>query len=264
MKLGISLNFFNGEEHLVPSLKSVRGVADHINVIVQYTSNAGNEISTEAIKQLQDAINQGLVDKVIEYKPDFRKTRQKNEMDKRRLGLREVKLQRCTHFLGMDADEFYRPKELQWAMHEIEKHNYTVSTVGSFFHIKRPIYRSRDTTNVPFIAKVNFLTAIGKGNYPAQNVDPTRIIRNIRKHHREFEVSEVAMYHMNFVRSDFSSKFRNTSTTDSTFLETVEDRILKWSIGQDFDFPGKGKFRPQLVDNEFETFDPIPTQNLGF
>ncbi len=39
MKFGVSYNVFNGEEHLINSIKSVRDSLDYINICVQYKSN---------------------------------------------------------------------------------------------------------------------------------------------------------------------------------------------------------------------------------
>jgi hypothetical protein len=256
MRLGVSYNFFNGEEHLIASLRSVRSSAAHINVIFQRISNSGNPATAEASARLQDACNQGLVDHVHLFEPDLRAARSKNELSKRRQGMKLSRIAGCSHFLCMDADEFYRHTEIEFAKRTITDNGYTITTVNSFFHLRRPIYRTLDTTNVAFICRLNLFTRIGSSRYPAQMIDPTRQISTFPRRHCFFSSDSVAMYHMNFVRHDFASKFKNSSTTDSKFLENVETEIRSWEFPNPFNFPGKQKFHMDLVENEFAAFDP--------
>lgn len=257
MRLGVAYNFFNSEEHLLASLRSVRNAADFIVIIYQTLSNAGEPWSDAARIALEDAVSSNLADKVIEYSPDLGMSRQENELQKRKLGLLQCRRARCSHFLSMDADEFYRHTELEAAKSTIQEHRLSRTTVSSFFHLKRPVYRAMDTTNVPFICAINWFTRLGVSKYPAQLVDPTRTVRTFPRRHMHFNPDNVAMYHMNFVRESFSSKLRNSSTTDRDFLNLVESRIRDWTYPQPFDFPNKKKFRLEEVENEFATYDPI-------
>jgi hypothetical protein len=43
MKLGVSFNIFDGEEMLFFSLRNLRPMVDHINVVYQTISNYGNK-----------------------------------------------------------------------------------------------------------------------------------------------------------------------------------------------------------------------------
>ena len=45
MNLGVSYNFFNGEEHLLASIKSIRDSVDFVCLVYQNISNKGNNIS---------------------------------------------------------------------------------------------------------------------------------------------------------------------------------------------------------------------------
>jgi len=209
-----------------------------------------------ATARLQEAVEMGLVDSVIEYNPNISVSRRKNEKKKRNIGFRLIKKMKCSHFMGMDADEFYRTHELEHAKKVISNGNFNLSTVKSFFHLKRPIYRALDTTNVALIAEIGWLTKVGFPYYPAENVDSTRKIFNFPIRHKFFTPNEIAMYHMNFVRGDFESKLKNTSTTDQTFLSKVQKEIENWRYGEDFVFPKKGTFSIDKVENEFNTYDP--------
>lgn len=159
----------------------------------------------------------------------------------------------------MDVDEFYREKELAFARKFILENNIKSSSVDSFFHLKSPIWRSKDTTRCAFITQLSKNTQLGVGRYPVANVDPTR--RMGRKfffplRHCHFGVDTVAMYHMNFVRKDgLQSKLANSSTTNTQFLDTIRQNIASWQPGCEFIFPGKGTFKFDRVANEFATYE---------
>lgn len=239
MQLGVAYNFFNGEEHLIASLRSVRDAVDCIVIVYQTTSNAGEPLSDAARSVLDYSLSSKLADFAIEYTPDFGVTRQKNELRKRKMGLAFCRKAGCSHFLSMDTDEFYRLAELEYAKYTILQHRLTCTTVSSFFHLKRPIYRALDTTNVPFICSINWFTQLGGSRYPAPMVDPTRIVSTFPRRHLHFDHSNVAMYHMNFVRNGFGSKMRNSSTIDNDFLTLIASRIEDWEWPEPFDFPKK-------------------------
>lgn len=256
MRLGASYNFFNGEEHLAASVESVRSSCDVINVVFQNVSNAGEPASAEAISVLQGLATSGLVDQVLDYVPDLNLARQENELSKRKLGLKNLKRRRCSHFLGMDADEFYRAPEIATAKQLIAKNGYGRTSVSSFFHIQRPVFRAKDTTNVAFICRLNLFTKLG-GAFPKDMIDPTRTVQTVPKNHHHFDREIVAMYHMNFVRRDIAAKLRNSSTVDGEFLDAVGKALINWKFGEPFRFPRKGSVDVMKVTNEFETFDPI-------
>ena len=180
MILSASYNFYNGEEHLKASLQSIRNQVDYITIVYQQQSNAGNPISDEALAILHDAKNDKLFDKLIEFSPDFNKARQENELEKRRIGLQAAFDKKCSHFFTIDADEFYREKELQFAKEYIEANRILTTSCSSFFHLKRPIYRAKDLTCCSFITKLSKEIILG-GNYYIPYVDPTRSLKYPQK-----------------------------------------------------------------------------------
>jgi hypothetical protein len=234
VKLSISYNFFNGEEHLLASILSLREGVEHISIVWQDQSNRGEPISEMAHDVLSDIRSRRLVDDVIKYVPDLKLPRQINELTKRKLGMRRARWRFCSHFFTIDADEFYRVPELQLARQVIAE--------GGF--------------NCAFITRLNLTTRLGDEDYPTPIVDPTRKMSIWRRRHRHFVASEVAMYHMNLVRTDLSQKLRNSSTTDQVFLDRVATNVAAWVPGTPFDFGPKGKFDFTQVPNEFGTFDP--------
>lgn len=256
MRLGVAYNFFNGEEHLLASLQSVRQSTTFICIVAQKFSNSGEEITADALDVLEAARNSGLVDQIIWFSPNPQLKRQKNELKKRVLGLKACRMAGCDYFLSMDADEFYRHHELEAAKEIILEEKLTQTTVLSYFHLRRPVYRSLDTTRVPFISKIGRFTKLGVRRYPSEMVDPTRTVFAFPPRHRLFSQETVAMYHMNFVRKDFNNKLRNSSTVDRSFLDSVYLAIDEWRFPNSFHFSGKGVFDLEFVANEFNTFDP--------
>lgn len=67
MNLGVSYNFFNGEEHLLASIKSIRDSVDFVCLVYQNISNKGNNISEEALDAISDLRSNKLVDNFYCY-----------------------------------------------------------------------------------------------------------------------------------------------------------------------------------------------------
>ena len=65
MITGVSYNVFNGEEHLLPSLRQMRKCVDYINLVVQRISNLGNPANRELEEAVERAQAERLVDRVI-------------------------------------------------------------------------------------------------------------------------------------------------------------------------------------------------------
>lgn len=273
MILGASYNFFNGEEHLRASVRSIRNEVDHISVVYQKVSNRGNLISEEALDALSDLQHEGLIDSLCLYEPDLFKPAVENERIKRQIGIDVARSEGMTHFLSIDADEFYRDKELRAAKDFIEKNRILNTSVYSYMHILTPNWRARDCTNVSFITKLTKRTMIRK-TYFVGSVDPTRRIVTpgplsiycsfppFWRNHYHFDDNVISMYHMNLVRKDgLRSKFNNSSTNNELFFRDLENLFCNWVPGDTFIFPGKGRLGVKFVENEFNTWTPDDMKN---
>ena len=218
MIVSASYNYFNGHEHFIASLSSIRSSVDHISVVWQSISNAGEDISIDAESALHEASELKLVDDVVHYTPNLDLPRRSmNELNKRKLGLSLAKFRSASHFLSMDADEFYRKEEFIAAKRKIEDEGWKTTSAHSFMHCQTPRWRCLDRTNVCFLCELQSDTEIGMKYFPASNVDPTRRITSHSDSHYFFKTDELAMYHMNLVREDFAQKLRNSSTENSAF-----------------------------------------------
>ncbi len=254
MKVSASYNFFNGEEHLIASLQCLRPCVEHISIIWQPVSNAGEPITLHAQQALQQAQHLGLADDVIEFQPNLARQRYENERDKRGIGLDLARKVRASHFLSIDADEFYRHHEFHAARAAIARHGFTSTSVNSFLHVKTPYWRALDVTCCCFICEITPNSSIGYSDFPHPHIDPTRKMLVDPSGHQHFEPDIIAMYHMNLVRRDLMQKLRNSSTTDTDFLKKVYDSLEKWNPGDDFHFPNKGRIELISVENEFNTY----------
>lgn len=256
MYLSASYNYFNGEEHFIASIRALRAEIDHISVVWQDVSNAGEPINEAARDMLSEASRLGFIDEIIHFSPDFRKKRRANELRKRQIGLEAARRANATHFLSLDTDEFYRADEVRLAKRLIEENGWKSTSVETFLHLRRPIYRAKDTTCCCFITRIDDHTQMGAPEFPCENVDSTRRMTATSEAHHHFEPRVVAMYHMNFVRSDLGQKLRNSSTVNKKFLRNVGRAVEQWAPGLSLALPNKGELEIIDVTNEFATFDP--------
>lgn len=90
-KFGVSYSIFDGEELLEASIKQIRGCVDYINVVYQLKSWYGDKANENLLPLLNNLKNKGLIDELIEFKPDFSLEAWQNETNKRNLGLSAAK-----------------------------------------------------------------------------------------------------------------------------------------------------------------------------
>ena len=255
MRLSASINFFNGEELLWQAVANIRPLVEHLSIVYQKVSNWGEEITPDAEKLIERLNQSGLVDDFYCYKPRVELSAAENEFEKRRIGLNLAIANQATHFLLMDADEFYLPDQFTRAKQLIEDKNIAYSCVRSYFYIHKSTYRSElpDTTNVCFIAKIDSdLTFDYHGLFPVNNVDPTRRLTYKEGKFYFFDEDEVCMHHMNFVRNNFKSKLKNTSSaTNLDFIEQAKSAIERWQYPLIFVFPNKPPYKIIKVADVF-------------
>ncbi len=260
MRAAGSYNVFNGEEHLLASLQSVRRGLDHINLVVQRRSNWDEAASDELETVLSEAKARGLCDEIIAFEPDLSAAAQENEFHKRSLGLAAALAAGATHFMTLDCDEFYEPDAFDAAKAAIRANGWETTAVATYLHIKRPIWRSRepDTTCCAFLTAVDASSALSfRGDYPVL-VDPTRRLHGERANFHMFPSDAIAMMHMNLVRKDgLASKLRNTSSAHATeFIEKVRACYRDWSFGQPLVFPNKPPLDIVAVPDMFGIDEP--------
>lgn len=196
MKLAAIYIVWDDWELLYHSIKQLRPYVDEVIVVYSEKSNSGEY--SEAV--LMDGIH------YMESEPFEDAPARTNETRKRNLGLNKAHTLDCTHFIMLDADEFYEP---------FDKTKFDGNFVcGTRLYFKHPTLFIEDHTRVPFIHKLTPSIRFQKNyHYPfsatedGPAIDPTRTM-NITE---GVEWSPVIMHHMSYVRDDINKKLRNSA-----------------------------------------------------
>eukprot|EP01120_Amphizonella_sp_Union-15-10_P002576 TRINITY_DN12891_c0_g1_i1.p1 TRINITY_DN12891_c0_g1~~TRINITY_DN12891_c0_g1_i1.p1 ORF type:complete len:337 (-),score=56.28 TRINITY_DN12891_c0_g1_i1:4-1014(-) len=265
MKLGACYNLFDCEELLETSILSIRPSVDYIVVVYQLISNFGNPCNPHLEEFLLDLVQKGLVEELVLYTPKIFEPEEKmaftskevrpeelggpvetignqflNEISKREIGRLKCAERGCTHFMTIDADEYYLTNELNYAKEKILKFDYDATACRMRIFFKEPIYEyfPYDNVNsVPLIYKISSDMDFKLAHpYPAV-LDPTRRIQNFKRFYH-FERSEIEMYHMTFVRKDITQKLKNVSNRVN--YGDITEALLKWNSWT----PEKGVLHP--------------------
>ena len=251
MKLLVSYNVYDGEELLEYSIRAIREVVDHINVVFQSTSNWGS-FNPNVKKVIQDLYNKGLIDSFIEYSPIPNISPHINEITKRQFGLWKAKELGMTHYLSMDADEFYDLEEFKKAKEIIEDNDYEATILHVVEYTRLPIYKKKALWihNVPFIYKIlpNSSFSFEKG-LGGKTVDPTRICNFDSKKIHLFDDSIIKMNHMITIRKNLFSKWANSSSRNDIEhnIPKLVDEVRNFLPNNDY----------EIVDNKWK----IPYEN---
>jgi hypothetical protein len=278
MKLGVSYNLFDGEELLEASIKSIRRQVEYINVVYQRISNNGKPYNENIENLLENLKLKGLVDNVILYTPDLTKINKGgfNEERKRFIGLMDCKNHRCTHFLSMDVDEFYRNNELFKAKDFILKNDIDCSAVSIIEYVKSPNYRLLNNYMFtpdgvdselyqfmcPFICKIpRFIVAPQRNGIAPCFVDPTRFLINKGRFYL-FPRHEISMHHMSTIRVNYEKKFENSTIAidgdvkSKERFASIQNNIIDLSFDKMHAFSDAykfmGKYPIKFVEDEFD------------
>ena len=213
IKWGVSYSVFDGEELLEPSLLSIRKSVDYINVVYQLNSWYGNPANPNLLLKIKELKNKGLIDEIIEYKPNYKKSAGYQEKQKRNLGLKYAKKASVNYFMTMDTDEFYIKEELEKAKEFILKNKITHSIIQQIPYGTRPEQRNiqlQDCCLVQFFCKINRFSKLKKNKKLPALVDPTRQL-NHKLFSKYFLLHFIKMHHMSYVRNDLNRKCQNSS-----------------------------------------------------
>lgn len=221
MKLAAIYNIFDGVELLKGSMQCLAGHVDMFILVVQKTSNFGDEF--DGFDQLDfSEFDQGTIC-IIRYEPiNFGpgyKQGAWNEIKKRQIGIDMAKSSGCTHFLCLDCDEYHQ--DFGGAVQEYLATGADGSVCPLFSYFSKPIYRTEflDNYYVPFIHKLHSWTDTGVEKYPFY-VDPTRRINT-----NDVVKLQHVMHHFTWIRKDIAMKVRNS---------TARQNILKSNLLEDY------------------------------
>ena len=260
MKLAAIYNVWDDWDLLQHSVRNISPAVDGVIIVWSRMSNYGEAGEpTTAVLWGENIITHN-------HEPDLRLSPRQNETNKRNAGLDVARKYGFTHFITMDADEFY---EVYKISQEKERFIENPSLLGlvcpSQVYFRHPTLTiGLDTTLVPFIHKLSpNLRHQYNRNYPfawdrgAIRIDPTRSF-NISQ---GVEWSSVVMHHMSWVRSDYEKKIRNSTARTNIEKSSIRDDLRLAKPGYYCQFYGKTL---ATVPNTFilPTYDVLEIQNI--
>ena len=172
----------------------------------------------------------------FKFEPDLKLSPQENERAKRNYGLQRARESGYTHFIMMDADEFYEAEPFLKEKERFKNPDLLGLVCGLKCYFKSPNLSAPDGTLVPFIHKITpQLKFEWNTRYPFAfegfkrdiRIDPTRQM-NINN---GVEWSEITMHHMSWVRKDIQKKIRNSTARVNIEKSTIVQDYLNAAPG---------------------------------
>jgi hypothetical protein len=240
MKLAAGYIVFDGLETLEKSIRSIRQSVDLVLVSYQKISWGNTRCSPDLLPTLQRLLDSGLVDEIMEFtdfvpsslaKPDDVIIAKSFEANKRQSLLNRARSLNCTHYLSMDADEFYIESEFEHAKSVIVRDALDATAVKYINYVTPTLSRGISQWLVPFIYRITDSCKHSPDQMIFGGIDPTRGLMDFKNYKRSkiFSKDEILMHHMEMVRADISGKYRASSRffNDRSIIETLEKDILR-------------------------------------
>lgn len=229
-KLSLTINSFDTSELLEPLISQVRDEVDHVACIYQKLSYWKNPIAEEDMDELNHLKSIGLVDELIEFKPDFTKYSREQECEKRNYGIELMRQNGSSHVLNCDADEIYDVEQFRNAKKFINERGFGITYCSYINYYKDLdhylVYPFRPY--VPWIHSTYFrYTYDGPAPGPT---DPTRRINNplnIGTH--IFGDDVIRMNHLAWVRKDIRKKLENWSAKNYFSVDLIDKAVERWN-----------------------------------
>ncbi len=219
MRLAAIFIHWGDWELLEKAVDSIYPQVDGVIQVFSYKSNIGEDDPISVCACCEEGFRR------YQFEPDLSKMARENETTKRNYGLEMARRDGYTHFIMLDADEFYL--DIEEAKKEFDDPELNGLVCESITYFKSPTLCFDDTTRVPFIHKLtpelrfvknyHYPFSVNEASNPA--IDPTRTM-NIAE---GVKMSKVKMHHMSFIRSDIRKKIRNSA---GLRLKTFEAVVL--------------------------------------
>jgi hypothetical protein len=255
MKLCAIIHCWDDWDLLRHSYEKIRPLVDGVIIIASEVSNYG-ETSTIPYPWCDDVhLYQVYADDelwVEEIDPPYNHPMH-SETFKRNFGIKKAIERGYTHFITMDADEFYDPDQFTAAKKYLNDNPHLNGlVVESYVYFKSPTLTiGKDITLVPHIHK---LTPAIKHEFNKQypfawegkqiRIDPTRSL-NINS---GVEMFECPMHHFSWVRKDYQKKIRNSTARANLQRSTILQDLVNAKEGYFCEFYQKRLIR---VSNRF-------------
>lgn len=272
MKVAAGYIVFDGLETLEYSIKSIRKNVDTVIVIYQTVSWGGTMASPNLVLSLEKMKSSGLIDHLIEFtkfKPSSLKTpaevmmAKKFELNKRQECLSLARSILCSHYLSMDADEFYRESEFESAKAQIEKEKLDATAVHYINYVTPTLHRGYSRWLVPFIYRITPTAKHHVLQTHFSGIDPTRgMIDDSYVKWKVLDKSLITMHHMEMVRTDLTSKYLASSRffpnrnllpiLEKDVISSKSTKVLKFTAAHlgDTKSPKEGQLLTEC-ENEF-------------
>lgn len=221
MKLSAGYVVFDGIETLEGSIRSIRESVDLILVSYQTISWGNTKCSDKLLPLLESLKSQGLIDELLYFTEFIPSTlisgeeviRAKSfECKKRQTLLDRSKELGATHYLSMDADEFYIKAEFEKAKNQIISDNLQATAVRYINYLTPILHQGYSKFRVPFIYEIGPNSRHHAGQFIFADIDPTRgITDDAYVRARIFNTDMITMHHMEMMRDDLVGKYTASS-----------------------------------------------------
>lgn len=235
-KLGITINAFDASEMLDQLISEIRDQVDWVAAIYQKRSYWGNPMSKQDMDELNRLKSLGLIDELIEFKPNFAKYSREQECDKRNMGIDIAKERGCSHILNIDADEFYDKDQFREAKKQISEKGWAI-TYWSYVNYYKDFEHYLVYPFRPFVPGIHstFFKYTYNTGAPGPT-DPTRRINNPSNLGTYVFPDEVIrMGHAAWIRKDIRKKLVNWSAKNHFPKELIEKAVKRWETWKEGD-----------------------------
>lgn len=245
MKLAAGYIVFDGLETLEHSIKSIRESVDFVIVSYQRISWGNTKCSDDLVPTLLMLKKAGLIDEILEFTefipsnlvtPEEVLRAKSYETLKRQSTLDKARSLGATHYLSMDADEFYVKFQFDEAKAQIIEDDLDATAVKYINYLTPTLNQGLSKFKVPFIYKIGPKSRHSAVQFMFGDIDPTRgIYDDLYEKDRTFSADVIVMHHMEMLRSDLLGKYKASSRffrnrSDLTIL--AEDIQLAQKNGQ--------------------------------
>lgn len=237
MKLAAGYVVFDGLETLEHSIKSIRDSVDIVIVSYQTVSWGNTECSSDLIPTLISLKERGLIDEIIRFTdfvpsslvtPEDVLRAKHYETIKRQGTLNRALELGATHYLSMDADEFYVKSQFDEAKRQIVEDGLQATAVRYINYLTPTLHQGLSKFKVPFIYEISQRSRHSAVQFMFGDIDPTRgISDDSHSKARIFSTDVIVMHHMEMIRKDLVGKYSASSRffRDRTSLPVLAEDI---------------------------------------
>ena len=226
-KLALTINCFDASELLFDLISQIRDQVDWVAGFYQKKSYWKSPMDPADMAELNRLKGLGLIDELIEFKPNFLRYSREQETDKRNMGIELAKQRGCSHILNIDADEYYDHDQFVRAKQIINRDGWPI-TYWSYVNYFRDLEHYLVYPFRPFVPGIHstFFTYTFNGPAPGPT-DPTRRILNpLNIGTYLFEDEEIRMQHFAWIRKNIRKKLDNWSAKDH-FDQNLINKAVK-------------------------------------